>query len=145
MPGKNGEHATGFVKALSADSPNPEAAYLFMQWATSPAVSLARTMVPYALRDPYRLSHYRSPLYQALWPDAKAYLPSRMHHDADTVVHSCSQDKVAPSVIEMWLQSQCVIWRHSNAFQYLKTVRSGGLPVVDDRRATGPYRAATTN
>ena len=74
MPGKNGEHASGYVKALTADSPNAEAAYLFMQWATCPPISLARTMVPYALRDPYRLSHYTSPLYRALWPNAKDYL-----------------------------------------------------------------------
>ena len=31
-----------------------------MQWATSPPVSLARVMLPYALRDPYRLSHFKS-------------------------------------------------------------------------------------
>jgi multiple sugar transport system substrate-binding protein len=74
MPGKNGEHASGYVKALAADSPNAEAAYLFMQWTTCPAVSLVRVMVPYALRDPYRLSHFTSPLYRALWPDAKDYL-----------------------------------------------------------------------
>jgi len=73
VPG-NPEHATGYSKALAADSANPEAAYLFMQWATSPPVSLARTMLPYALRDPYRLSHYKSELYGALWPDAKEYL-----------------------------------------------------------------------
>jgi multiple sugar transport system substrate-binding protein len=74
MPGKNGEHAGAFIKAVSADSANAEAAYLFTQWATSPAVSLARVMLPYALRDPYRLSHFTSPLYRALWPDAKDYL-----------------------------------------------------------------------
>jgi multiple sugar transport system substrate-binding protein len=74
MPGKNGEHASGYVKALTADSPNAEAAYLFMQWTTCPPISLARTMVPYALRDPYRLSHFTSPLYRALWPNAKDYL-----------------------------------------------------------------------
>ena len=73
VPG-NPEHATGFNKALSADSANPEAAYLFMQWVTSPPVSLARCMLPYALRDPYRLSHFKSDLYAQLWPDAKAYL-----------------------------------------------------------------------
>ena len=73
VPG-NPEHATGFNKALSADSANPEAAYLFMQWVTSPPVSLARVMLPYALRDPYRLSHFKSDLYAALWPDAKGYL-----------------------------------------------------------------------
>ena len=43
---------------------NPEAAYLFMQWVTSPPVSLVRTMLPYSLRDPYRLSHYKSELYR---------------------------------------------------------------------------------
>ncbi len=73
VPG-NPEHATGFNKALSADSPNPEAAYLFMQWVTSPPVSLARVMLPYALRDPYRLSHFKSDLYGALFPGARDYL-----------------------------------------------------------------------
>jgi multiple sugar transport system substrate-binding protein len=73
VPG-NPEHATGYNKALSADSANAEAAYLFMQWATSPPVSLARVMLPYSLRDPYRLSHYKSELYQSLWPTAKDYL-----------------------------------------------------------------------
>jgi multiple sugar transport system substrate-binding protein len=73
VPG-NPEHATGYNKALSADSANPEAAYLFMQWACSPPVSLARCMLPYALRDPYRISHFKSDLYAQLWPDAKLYL-----------------------------------------------------------------------
>jgi multiple sugar transport system substrate-binding protein len=73
VPG-NPEHATGYNKALSADSPNPEAAYLFMQWAVSPPVSLARVMLPYALRDPYRLSHFKSDLYGQLFPTAKDYL-----------------------------------------------------------------------
>jgi multiple sugar transport system substrate-binding protein len=73
VPG-NPEHATGFSKALSSDSANPDAAYLLMQWMTSPPVSLARVMLPYALRDPYRLSHFKSDLYAQLWPDAKAYL-----------------------------------------------------------------------
>jgi len=71
---KNPEHATGYNKALSADSANPEAAYLFMQWACSPPVSLARCMLPYALRDPYRLSHFKSDLYGSLFPTAKDYL-----------------------------------------------------------------------
>ena len=73
VPG-NPEHATGFSKALSADSANPVAAYLFMQWVTSPPVSLARVMLPYALRDPYRLSHFKSELYGDLFPGAKDYL-----------------------------------------------------------------------
>jgi len=74
MPGKNGEMASGFVKAISADSRNFEAAYLFAQWQSSPPVSLVRVMLPYTLRDPYRISHYTSPLYRSLWPSAKEYL-----------------------------------------------------------------------
>jgi len=74
VPGGHPEHATGYSKALSTDSANLDAAYLFMQWATCPPVSLARVMLPYALRDPYRLSHYKSDLYRKLWPGAKDYL-----------------------------------------------------------------------
>ncbi len=74
MPGKYGEMASGFVKAISADSRNPEAAYLFAQWQSSPPVSLVRVMLPYTLRDPYRISHYTSPIYRSLWPSAKDYL-----------------------------------------------------------------------
>lgn len=73
VPG-NPEHATGYNKALAADSANLDAAYLFMQWAVSPPVSLARVMLPYALRDPYRLSHFKSDLYAGLFPTAKEYL-----------------------------------------------------------------------
>ncbi|HET9018138.1 MAG TPA: extracellular solute-binding protein, partial [Acetobacteraceae bacterium] len=74
VPGGNGEMASGYVKALTTDSQNAEAAYLFMQWSTSPPVSLVRVMLPYTLRDPYRLSHYTSPIYRSLWPSAKEYL-----------------------------------------------------------------------
>ena len=74
VPGGNPQQASGYVKALAAGSSNEEAAYLFMQWSTSPAVSLARVMAPFALRDPYRMSHFTSPLYRSLWPAAKDYL-----------------------------------------------------------------------
>ena len=74
VPGGHGEMASGYVKALTTDSQNVEAAYLFMQWSTSPPVSLVRVMLPYTLRDPYRLSHYNSPIYRSLWPSAKEYL-----------------------------------------------------------------------
>jgi multiple sugar transport system substrate-binding protein len=74
MPGHAPEMASGYVKSLTAGSKNAEAAYLFMQWVTSPPVSLVRVMLPYTLRDPYRLSHYKSALYRSLWPAAKDYL-----------------------------------------------------------------------
>ena len=74
IPGKNGEMAGGYVKCVSADSKNVELAYLYAQWMTSPSVSLQRVMLPYALRDPYRISHYKSKQYRSLWPGAKEYL-----------------------------------------------------------------------
>jgi multiple sugar transport system substrate-binding protein len=74
MPQQNGEHAGAFVKYTSADSKNKEAAYLFTQWATSPSISTQRVQLPYTLRDPYRLSHYRSRQFWTRWPTAKQYL-----------------------------------------------------------------------
>jgi multiple sugar transport system substrate-binding protein len=74
MPGQNGQHASGFIKCISADSRNTEAAYLMMQWMTSPTISLQRVMLPYALRDPFRISHFTSSEYRGLWPNAGEYL-----------------------------------------------------------------------
>lgn len=74
MPMGHSAHNGGFMLGVSADSKNKEAAYLFCQWATSPEISLERVMLPYALRDPYRLSHYSSEAYRALWPNAPEYL-----------------------------------------------------------------------
>jgi multiple sugar transport system substrate-binding protein len=74
MPGKNGEHAGSFIQCVSADSKNQEAAFLYALWCTSPSISLQRVMLPYTLRDPYRISHYKSKAYRALWPSAKEYL-----------------------------------------------------------------------
>ena len=71
VPG-NPEHATGYNKALSADSANPEAAYLFMQWACSPEVSLARCMLPYALRDPYPNLALQVGALRRTFPDRQA-------------------------------------------------------------------------
>jgi multiple sugar transport system substrate-binding protein len=62
------------VLCVSADSKNEEAAFLYALWATSPSISLQRVMLPYALRDPYRISHYKSAAYRKLWPGAKDYL-----------------------------------------------------------------------
>jgi multiple sugar transport system substrate-binding protein len=73
VPARNG-WLNAVNRCVTADSKNIEAAYLFTQWNTSPSVSLQRVMLPYSLRDPYRLSHYRSPKYGSLWPSAKQYL-----------------------------------------------------------------------
>jgi multiple sugar transport system substrate-binding protein len=86
MPGKNGEHAGSFVQCVSADSKNKEAAFLYALWCTSPSISLQRVMLPYTLRDPYRISHYKAPQYRRLWPNAKEYLITLADAANDAVI-----------------------------------------------------------
>jgi multiple sugar transport system substrate-binding protein len=74
VPGQNGEMAGAFVKSVMATGEQQELAYLFIQWATSPSVSLQRVQLPYTLRDPYRISHYKSKQFWGRWPGAKEYL-----------------------------------------------------------------------
>ncbi|SEF06714.1 carbohydrate ABC transporter substrate-binding protein, CUT1 family [Rhizobiales bacterium GAS188] len=93
MPGGNGEMASGYVRALAAGSANEEAAYLFMQWVSAPPLSLVRTMLPYTLRDPYRLSTYKSEQYRALWPAAKDYL---------ITLCECSNTAVVDMIMPGW-------------------------------------------
>lgn len=73
-PGGHPELAAGFALSVASLSANKEAAYLFIQWLNSESVSLERVQLPYALRDPFRSSHFTSPEYLARWPDAKDYL-----------------------------------------------------------------------
>jgi len=93
VPGGNGEMASGYVKALAAGSNNEEAAYLFMQWVSAPPLSLVRTMLPYTLRDPYRLSTYKSEEYRSLWPAAKDYL---------ITLCECSNSAVVDMIMPGW-------------------------------------------
>ena len=66
----NPEHATGYNKALvgrfgqSRGRLSVHAVGDARRRCRSPAC-----MLPYALRDPYRLSHFKSELYGALWPE----------------------------------------------------------------------------
>lgn len=73
-PGGHPELAAGFALSVSSTSKNKDAAYLFIQWLNSEDISLQRVQLPYALRDPFRTSHYTSPEYLSRWPDAKDYL-----------------------------------------------------------------------
>ncbi len=73
-PGGHPQLAAGFSLAVSASSANKEAAYLFIQWLNSKEISLQRVQLPYALRDPFRDSHFASEEYKSRWPDAPAYL-----------------------------------------------------------------------
>ncbi|HET9659147.1 MAG TPA: extracellular solute-binding protein [Thermomicrobiales bacterium] len=85
MPMGHSLHNGGFNLGVSSDSKNKEAAYLFIQWATSPAISLERVMLPYALRDPYRLSHFSSEEYRGRWATAGDYLDT-LKSAADTAL-----------------------------------------------------------
>ena len=73
-PGGHPELAAGFALSVASTSKNKEAAYLFIQWLNSEEISNQRVQLPYALRDPFRDSHFTNPGYMALWPDAKDYL-----------------------------------------------------------------------
>lgn len=73
-PGGHPQLAAGFALSVASNSKNKDAAYLFIQWLNSEDVSLQRVQLPYALRDPFRDSHFVSPEYLAKWPDAKDYL-----------------------------------------------------------------------
>lgn len=73
-PGGGAQLAVGYSLAVSATSQNKEAAQLFIQWLNSEEISLERVQLPYALRDPFRLSHFESAAYRARWPGAPDYL-----------------------------------------------------------------------
>lgn len=73
-PGGRPELAAGFALSVAANSDNKEAAYLFAQWLNSEEISLQRVMLPFALRDPFRTSHFESEEYRGLWPSAGDYL-----------------------------------------------------------------------
>ena len=73
-PGGHPQLAAGFAMAVSSSSKNKDAAYLYIQWINSIDISHQRVQLPYALRDPFRKSHFSSPEYQSRWPDAKHYL-----------------------------------------------------------------------
>jgi multiple sugar transport system substrate-binding protein len=73
-PGGHPQLAAGFALSVSSTSKNKEAAYLFIQWLNSEDVSMQRVQLPYALRDPFRDSHFTSAEYLSRWPDAKDYL-----------------------------------------------------------------------
>jgi multiple sugar transport system substrate-binding protein len=73
-PGGHPQLAAGFCLSVASTSKNKDAAYLFIQWLNSESTSLQRVQLPYALRDPFRDSHFTSPEYLAKWPDAKDYL-----------------------------------------------------------------------
>ncbi|CAB1055534.1 hypothetical protein D1BOALGB6SA_267 [Olavius sp. associated proteobacterium Delta 1] len=73
-PGGRPELAVGFSLAVASGSKHKEAAYLFIQWMNSEEISLQRVQLPYALRDPFRTSHFESAEYRSRWSNAGEYL-----------------------------------------------------------------------
>jgi multiple sugar transport system substrate-binding protein len=73
-PGGHPQLAAGFALSVSSKSKQKEQAYLFIQWLNSEETSMQRVQLPYALRDPFRDSHFVSKEYMSKWPDAKDYL-----------------------------------------------------------------------
>ena len=73
-PGGRPELAVGFSLGVASGSKNKEAAYLFAQWMNSEDISLQRVQLPFALRDPFRDSHFASTEYRSRWPNAGDYL-----------------------------------------------------------------------
>jgi multiple sugar transport system substrate-binding protein len=73
-PGGHPELAAGFSLAISSSSEKKEPAYLFIQWMNSQDISLERVQLPYALRDPFRESHFTSEEYKSRWEAAPEYL-----------------------------------------------------------------------
>jgi multiple sugar transport system substrate-binding protein len=73
-PGGHPQLAAGFALSVASTSKQKEQAYLFIQWLNSEETSMQRVQLPYALRDPFRDSHFTSKEYMAKWPDAKDYL-----------------------------------------------------------------------
>jgi multiple sugar transport system substrate-binding protein len=73
-PGHHPQLAIGHCLSVSSNSRNKEAAYLFIQWLNSEETSLKRVQLPYALRDPFRTSHFANPEYRSRWPEAGQYL-----------------------------------------------------------------------
>jgi len=73
-PGGTPELAIGFALSVSSTSRNKEAAYLFAQWMNSEEISVQRVQLPYAMRDPFRATHYDSEEYRSRWDGADEYL-----------------------------------------------------------------------
>lgn len=73
-PGGKPELAAGFSLSVASGSKHKEAAYLFAQWMNSEDISIQRVQLPYALRDPFRTSHFQNAEYRSKWPTAPEYL-----------------------------------------------------------------------
>lgn len=66
--------AGGWGFGIPKTSKHKGAAIQCLQFYTSPKISLQIVMDPTTALDPYRISHYRSPIFRHAWPTAGEYL-----------------------------------------------------------------------
>lgn len=129
FPGDITQMAVGFSLGVSSDSPHKELAYLFAQWLHSPEISLQRVLLPYALRDPYRISHFESEQYRTAWPDAGEYLDTLLDGG-----NKASLDLLIPGsqeyrdVLDRALQS---IWAGTDAQEALDSASNQWNAITD--------------
>jgi len=100
--------AAGPSYMVNAYSDPPELAYLFIQWLNSEETSLQRVQLPYALRDPFRESHFTNEEYLSRWADADKYLAT-LRAGADTGLLDLSilqidkyEEALRQSITRLW-------------------------------------------
>jgi multiple sugar transport system substrate-binding protein len=74
LPGPSAQMTAPWIWTISSDSKNKDAAFAFEMWFSSPEISIQICTLPNSLIDPHRFSHYDSPYYRSLWPNAGNYL-----------------------------------------------------------------------
>jgi len=119
-PGGTPQLAAGFSLSVSSSSKNKEAAYLFIQWLNSEETSLQRVQLPYALRDPFRESHFTDPEYLSRWADAGNYLKT-LRAGADTGLLDLSILQI-DKYEEALRQSMSRLWAGEDAKEILDDV-----------------------
>ena len=138
-----GGHAPSLRPASRSPSPrgskNKEAAYLFIQWLNSEETSLQRVQLPYALRDPFRESHFTNEEYLSRWADADKYLAT-LRAGADTGLLDLSILQI-DKYEEALRQSMTRLWAGEDAKAILDDV-AAQWDALTDRIGVDKQRAA---
>ena len=138
-PGGTPQLAAGFSLSVSSSSKNKEAAYLFIQWLNSEETSLQRVQLPYALRDPFRESHFTNAEYLSRWTDADKYLAT-LRAGADTGLLDLSILQI-DKYEEALRQSMTRLWAGEDAKSILDDV-AAQWDALTDRIGVDKQRAA---
>ena len=138
-PGGTPQLAAGFSLSVSSSSKNKEAAYLFIQWLNSEETSLQRVQLPYALRDPFRESHFTNAEYLSRWADADKYLTT-LRAGADTGLLDLSILQI-DKYEEALRQSMTRLWAGEDAKAILDDV-AAQWDALTDRIGVDKQRAA---